>query len=381
MYVAVPPKFSELLDNEEIQAGIQDSGHFTGDTFSVSTTERKDTKSTDELTSNGDEDYNFNGQEKTRNGDLGVKVNGAKESHVNGGIVLKMNGEKSENCDDDSSKSDDDNVDEANGSNSDNINNHDSGDGTEENGIEKPNESVDSVVSSENTNDNMQSSTTSSTRTITCEQEIDSEIRNLDLKTDDQNQLIKTDENSVSEPTTPVKSRFKGHRRTHSSDGSPMKAVVKTASYTEGVSSSAYYGKGATKKPASLNCLDNLGLIHRFLSSDGLLKPDDILQCRLQQIDAEHRVEIRKLHKRIELECQARLAIASKKDEDQLGTSPGRSSDGADEMVNVLLNKLFFGPFLAFCIIFKRMLSYMLLFTSAGPTVKRGGNFYFKTRG
>eukprot|EP00794_Sanderia_malayensis_P013824 gene13826-15269_t len=422
-----------LVDGEEIQVGIHDSGHFTGDMLSVSATEGKNKRPTkgdgndnddDGYNENGDEGCDFNmHQNNSRNGTV-TKCNGNETScgnddglvmhvkcdervekctddvtvdkedanknrkdasrnkedaikkkkstkhknnnarrsksdvkRVNGdakmnrGEIMKSKSDTTANRDnvgtneddtrknqDKTMKTDDDvnvddkatnNDDTANGDESEHDNNVNVANDycdekaccEENNGVDD-NESVGSMLaSSVNTMDTMQSSTTSSTRTIT-----DSgTVRGA----------VKTDENSISEPTTPVKSRFKGgHRRTHSSDGSPIKAVVKTASYTEGVSSSPYYGK-AGKKPTSLNCLDNLALICKFLSSDGLLRPDDVLQYRMQQLDADHKAEVRKLRKRIEMECQARLAITSKKDEDQFGTSPGRMSDIVDEMLSL----------------------------------------------
>ena len=198
------------------------------------------------------------------------------------------------------------------------------------------NETVESVLSEENSQETMQASTTSSTKTITSDHDTEIELNILNLKSDDKNQKI--EENSTSEPTTPVSSKFKGHRRTHSSDGSPVKAVLKTASCSEGMSSSAYYSQESSDKHSihtSCNPVQNVRLIYRFLSSDGLLKSEDLVQQRLQEMDAEHRAELRKMQKRFEIERQARLAIAGRKGDDHLCGSSRKNSENCDEMVSI----------------------------------------------
>lgn len=205
------------------------------------------------------------------------------------------------------------------------------------------NETVECVLSEENSQETMQASTTSSTKTITSDHNTEIELSILNLKPDDKNQ--KSEENSTSEPTTPVSSKFKGHRRTHSSDGSPIKAVLKTASYSEGMSSSAYYSQESSDKHSistSCNPIENVGLICRFLSSDGLLKSEDLVQQRLQEIDAEHRAELRKMQKRFEIERQARLAIAGRKGDDHFSGSSRKNSENCDDMVRLLFPDVMF---------------------------------------
>ena len=375
IYIPCAPKFSDLIDNEEILSGFQDSGNFTGDTSSVCTIERKLPKLVNNSSSNGERRSSTG--EHTEQG-CSTTCNGFK-SHISNGVengelkdsVISNTVETCDACvyrtaDEDHKESDCDSHTENGCILSAETHTTASGElhlsasaeksvttsGVSLSGISSgqaafnnASESTDSVVPAENCRDNMQTSTTSSTRTLILEQETVAEVPSLNLTCDEKNQSPKTDENSTSEPSTPVSSRFKGHRRTHSSDGSPIKTVMKTASYVEGMSSSAYYGQGHADDTnavrSSFNSLDNLRLIYRFLSTDGLLKSEDLLHQRLRQIHAEHRVEVRKLHKRIDMECQARLAMTNRKDDEQLGTFPGINNDLGDDMVRLCMEHAF----------------------------------------
>ena len=113
------------------------------------------------------------------------------------------------------------------------------------------------------------------------------------------------------------------------------------------MSSSAYYSQESSDKHSintSCNPVQNVRLIYRFLSSDGLLKSEDLVQQRLQEMDAEHRAELRKMQKRFETERQARLAIAGRKGDDHLSGSSRKNSENCDEMVSIF--------FLVFCFYF-----------------------------
>ena len=198
------------------------------------------------------------------------------------------------------------------------------------------NGSIDKIADSKSTivdSDTMQTSMSSSTKTITsCVNEIELQA----LNSEEKNQSSKTGDNPNSEPSTPKGGKFKGHRRTHSSDGSPIKNVMKTTSYSEGMSSSAYYSRESFEIQQSKvlnNPLDNIPLINRFLSHDGLMKCEDERHQRLREMHHDYRGEIRKLQKRVELERQTRLSIAQQKADLEADDCSRRESENLDEMV------------------------------------------------
>ena len=195
--------------------------------------------------------------------------------------------------------------------------------------INENNDSKDTAVDS----DVMHISTSSSTKTLTTGvNDVELQVLNLD----DNGQVKRATDNSNSEPSTPKGGKFKGHRRTHSSDGSPIKNVMKTTSYSEGMSTSAYYSHESFEaQPAKVlsDPVDNLRSIQRFLSNDGLMNCEDERHQRLREIHNEYRSEIRKLQKRFELERQARLAIAQQRADSQTDDSSRRESENLDELV------------------------------------------------
>ncbi|XP_065055480.1 myotubularin-related protein 3-like isoform X2 [Rhopilema esculentum] len=174
--------------------------------------------------------------------------------------------------------------------------------------------------------DSLYTSTTSSTKTITFNTEGET------ILSDDKN---KTEENSNSEPTTPKSGKFIGHRRTHSSDGSPVKNVIKTVSYSEGMTSSAYYSQEIPEQvpiKSLQNPSENVNLISKLLSIDGLIKSEDALQQRLQEINLEHSAEVRKWHRRFESERKARLHMASRREDVQSTSSSRKTSENCDDV-------------------------------------------------
>jgi len=183
--------------------------------------------------------------------------------------------------------------------------------------------------------DVMHVSTSSSTNTLTTGvNDIELQVLNLD----DNSQIKKATDNSNSEPSTPKGGKFKGHRRTHSSDGSPIKNVMKTTSYSEGMSTSAYYSHESFEaQPAKVlsDPVDNLRSIQRFLSNDGLMNCEDERHQRLREIHCEYRGEIRKLQKRVELERQARLAITQQRRDSLTDESSRRESENLDELCSL----------------------------------------------
>ena len=204
-----------------------------------------------------------------------------------------------------------------------------------------------------NDDDKMQTSTASSTKTITS---TSNELELQTLNLEDKSQTNKTGDNPNSEPSTPKGGKFKGHRRTHSSDGSPIKNVMKTTSYSEGMNSSAYYSQEHCEiQPAKVlnNPVNNVRLIYRFLSHDGMMKCDDEVRRRLREMQNEYRGEIRKLQKRVELERQARLSIAHKREDSLTDCSSRRESENLDDEVificyNLLNHSHFYHMYLPF---------------------------------
>lgn len=191
--------------------------------------------------------------------------------------------------------------------------------------------------------ENMKRSMTSSTKTITSTSN-DIELQALNLE--DKNQSSKTGDNPNSEPSTPKGGKFKGHRRTHSSDESPLKNVIKTTSYSEGMSAPTYYSQENCDMPASVkalsNPMDNVRLIDRFLSHDGMLTCEDRVQQRLREMHSEYRGEVKKLQKRVELERQARIAMVYRRDGSQSETaSSRRESENIDDIVCFSISYLF----------------------------------------
>ena len=186
--------------------------------------------------------------------------------------------------------------------------------------------------------DVMQESTSSSTKTITLGS---NDIELESVTSEENNQANKAGDNPNSEPSTPKGGKFKGHRRTHSSDGSPFKNVMKTTSYSEGMSTSAYYAREGFELHSSKvlnNPADNIRLISRFLSHDGLMKCEDENHQRLREMHNEYRGEIRKLQRRVELEREARLAIAQQQRADSVtDDSSRRESENLDDMVIMCL--------------------------------------------
>lgn len=213
----------------------------------------------------------------------------------------------------------------------------DATDKVEENGFlsNEDSQSLTNIVELENDTkivgeDGMQSSMTSSTKTITCDNN-EIELQNLNLE----------DKNPNSEPSTPKGGRFKGHRRTHSTDSSPLKNVIKTASYSEGMTSSAFYSPQDNceiQAPKVVNNpADNIRLIFKYLSHDGMLKCEDQIQQRLRDMHDEYRWEVRKWQKRFEMERQTRLAIANRKEDVQTDASSRRESESLDDMVSKVM--------------------------------------------